>query len=135
MSKTTPLLRVGLRLNIFCREECLERKAYWLSLQAFGYLIIMEICLEPTCPVPVEGPGVLPLYDRWLQIYGGLWASDQPGFLRIRRNIYHPFRVTGLSSLLNWEPGCLPWSHKGGNGLFLHRDFLLGLHTLSRTTT
>jgi len=45
--KPYPLLRVGLRLNTFCREECLGRKAYWLSLQAFRYPIIMEICLEP----------------------------------------------------------------------------------------
>jgi hypothetical protein len=26
------LLRVGLRLNTFCKEECLRREAYWLSL-------------------------------------------------------------------------------------------------------
>ena len=42
----TVLLRAGLRLNTFCREECLGRGVYWLSLQAFRYLIKMEICLE-----------------------------------------------------------------------------------------
>ena len=25
-----PLLRVDMRLNTFCREECLGREAYWL---------------------------------------------------------------------------------------------------------
>jgi len=49
--KHTPLLRVGLRLNIFCREQCLGRKVQWLSLQAFRYLIIMENCLELMWPV------------------------------------------------------------------------------------
>jgi hypothetical protein len=49
MSKTVPhFLRAGLRLNTFCREECLGRGIYWLSLQAFRYLIKMEICLEAT---------------------------------------------------------------------------------------
>ena len=52
--KTLPhFLRVGLRLNTFCREECLGRGVYWLSPQAFKYLIKMEICLEPS----VEGFG------------------------------------------------------------------------------
>jgi hypothetical protein len=49
MSKTVPhFLRADLRLNTFCREECLGRRAYWLSLQAFRYLVKMEICLEVT---------------------------------------------------------------------------------------
>jgi hypothetical protein len=30
-TKNLLLLRAGLRLNTFCREECLGRKAYWLS--------------------------------------------------------------------------------------------------------
>jgi hypothetical protein len=43
---------MGLRLNTFCREECLRRKAELAKiLQAFRYLIKMEICLEPVCPV------------------------------------------------------------------------------------
>jgi hypothetical protein len=47
MSKTVShFLRVGLKLNTFCREECLGRGVYWLSLQAFRYLTKMEICLE-----------------------------------------------------------------------------------------
>ena len=47
MSETIPhFLRAGLKLNTFCREECLGRGVYWLSLQAFRYLIKMEICLE-----------------------------------------------------------------------------------------
>jgi hypothetical protein len=47
MSKTVPyFLRAGLRLNTFCREECLGRRIYWLSLQAFRYFIKMEICLK-----------------------------------------------------------------------------------------
>lgn len=47
MSETIPhFLRAGLRLNTFCREECLERGVYWPSLQAFRYLIEMKICLE-----------------------------------------------------------------------------------------
>jgi hypothetical protein len=29
--KHTPLFRAGLRLNTFCKEECLGRKVYWLS--------------------------------------------------------------------------------------------------------
>jgi hypothetical protein len=54
MSKTIPhFLRVDLRLNTFCREECLGREVYWLSLQAFRYLFKMEIYLE----APVEGLG------------------------------------------------------------------------------
>jgi hypothetical protein len=50
MSKIVPhFLRVGLRLNTFCRDEFLGRGVYWLSLQAFRCLIIkMEICLEAT---------------------------------------------------------------------------------------
>ena len=49
MSETVPpFLRAGLRLNAFCREECLGGGFYWLSLQAFRYLIKMEICLEAT---------------------------------------------------------------------------------------
>jgi hypothetical protein len=49
MSKAIPpFLRAGLRLNTFCREVCLEREVYWLSLQAFRYLTKMEICLEAT---------------------------------------------------------------------------------------
>lgn len=58
----TPLLKVGLRLNTFGREECLGRKGHWLSLQVFRYFIIMEVSLEPT----------------WLQITssfcGGAWG-------------------------------------------------------------
>jgi hypothetical protein len=47
MNKTiSQFLRVDLRLNTFCREECLGRRLYWLSLQAFRYFIKMEICLE-----------------------------------------------------------------------------------------
>jgi hypothetical protein len=47
MSKIVPhFLRVAQRLNAFCREECPGRGVYWLSLQAFRYLIKMEICLE-----------------------------------------------------------------------------------------
>jgi hypothetical protein len=47
LSETIPhFLRAGLRLNTFCREECLERGVYWPSLQAFRYLIEMKICLE-----------------------------------------------------------------------------------------
>jgi hypothetical protein len=49
MNKTVPhFLRVGLRLTTFCREECLRRGVYYLSLQVFRYLIKMEICLETT---------------------------------------------------------------------------------------
>jgi hypothetical protein len=43
----TLLLRAGLRVNIFWREECLGSRVYWLSFQAFRYLIKMEICLKP----------------------------------------------------------------------------------------
>lgn len=40
MSKTVPhFLRVGLRLDTFCRKECLGRGVYWLSLQALRDLI------------------------------------------------------------------------------------------------
>jgi hypothetical protein len=49
MSKTIPyFLRESLRLNTFCfcREECLGKEVYLLSLQAFRYLIKVEICLE-----------------------------------------------------------------------------------------
>ena len=47
MSKTAPhFLRVDLKLNNICREECQVRGVYWLSLQAFRYLIKMEIYLE-----------------------------------------------------------------------------------------
>jgi hypothetical protein len=47
MNKTIPhFLRAGLKLNTFCREECLGRGVYWLRLQAVRYLIKMEICLE-----------------------------------------------------------------------------------------
>jgi hypothetical protein len=35
-----PLLRVDLRLNTFCRKECLGREAYWL--RASRYLISTE---------------------------------------------------------------------------------------------
>lgn len=42
----TPFLRVGLRLNTFCRKECLGRKAYWLSPPASMYFTNMEICLS-----------------------------------------------------------------------------------------
>lgn len=42
MNKTVPrLLRVGLSLKTFCREDCLGRKGNWLSFQAF----IMKIRL------------------------------------------------------------------------------------------
>jgi hypothetical protein len=41
-------LSVGLRLNTFCREECLKREIYWLNPQAFKYHITMELCLEAT---------------------------------------------------------------------------------------
>jgi hypothetical protein len=41
-----PLLRADLRLNTFCREDCLGRKDYWVCLQTFRYLIKMEICLK-----------------------------------------------------------------------------------------
>jgi hypothetical protein len=44
--KPTPLLRVGLRLNTFFREECLEKKAYSLSLPG---LIKMEISVSSLC--------------------------------------------------------------------------------------
>jgi len=43
-----------------------------------------------------------------------LWravASDRPGFLGVGRNAYHPYRVTGVSSLLNQKPGSLSLSH------------------------
>jgi hypothetical protein len=33
---------VGLRLNTFCREECLGREAYWHTLWTSRYLISME---------------------------------------------------------------------------------------------
>ena len=43
-SETIPhFLRVGLRLNTFCREECLGRGVHWLSLQDFRYLLKMEM--------------------------------------------------------------------------------------------
>ena len=46
MNQTIPhFLRAGLRLNTFCREECLGREVYWLS-QAIRYLVKMEICPE-----------------------------------------------------------------------------------------
>jgi hypothetical protein len=49
MNKTVPhFLRTGLRSKTFCRKESLGRGVYWLSLQAFRYLIKMEICLEAT---------------------------------------------------------------------------------------
>ena len=54
---------MGLKLNTFCKEESLGRGVYWLTLQAFSYLIKMEISLEAMRPLPVEGLGVLPLHD------------------------------------------------------------------------
>ena len=52
MNKTVPhLLRVCLTLNTFCREECLGWVVYWLSLQAFMFLIKMNICLEVRWPL------------------------------------------------------------------------------------
>lgn len=63
--KTKPhFLRVGLRLNTFYREESMGRGFYWLSFQAFRCLIKMEIYLEITGHIPVEGFGALPLCDR-----------------------------------------------------------------------
>ena len=59
--KPYPLVRVGLRLNTFCREECLGRGVHWLSLQDFRYLIKMEICLEAMLPVVIS-------------TYGGAWG-------------------------------------------------------------
>jgi hypothetical protein len=51
LSKTIPhFLSAALRLNTFCREECLGTGVYWLSLQAFRYLIKMEVCLEAMRP-------------------------------------------------------------------------------------
>jgi hypothetical protein len=44
------LLRVDLRLNTFCSKVCLQRKVYWLCLQAFRYFIKVKICLEHTWP-------------------------------------------------------------------------------------
>ena len=78
-SNRPPLLRMGLRLNTFCREECLGRRVYWLSLQAFRYLIKMEIYLEAMWPVLTSAT-----YGRawgialmWLMTtnYGELWPS------------------------------------------------------------
>jgi hypothetical protein len=47
MSKTVShFLTAGLRLKTFGREECLGRGVYWLSRQAFRYLIKMEVCPE-----------------------------------------------------------------------------------------
>jgi hypothetical protein len=55
MNKTVPQsLREDLRLNTFCRKECLGRGVYWPGLQTFRYLIKMEICLEAMLPVVIS---------------------------------------------------------------------------------
>jgi len=102
-------VRVGLRLNTFRREACLEEMFHWLSLQAFRYLIIMRSVLNLvtvwSCPLPAKELGTLPLSDWWSQIYGGLWASDWTGFLGVRWSSYHPFQVSGTKNSLTGNQG------------------------------
>jgi hypothetical protein len=78
MSKTIPpFLRTGLRLNTFCREECLGRGVYWLSLQAYSYFIKMEICCESMWPVVTSSTcrGAWGMALTWLMTTN-LWRSE-----------------------------------------------------------
>ena len=54
--------------QIFCREECLGRRVYWLSL-SLKWRSVLRLCDLWSCPLPVEGLGALPLHDWWPQIY------------------------------------------------------------------
>jgi hypothetical protein len=48
--KQYPTSWACLKLNSFCREECVGKGIYWPNLQAFKYLIKMELCLEVMWP-------------------------------------------------------------------------------------
>jgi hypothetical protein len=111
--KCTQFLRAGLRLNTFCREDCLGRGVYWLSLQAFRYLIKLEICL---CRNRKEGPESesMELW-RWLSKHCGEWDSAQtgcsPGELRSepQKVIIHLHDMVGVPSC-SWNSGsCLSY--------------------------
>jgi hypothetical protein len=67
MSETVPhFLRVDLRLNTFCREECLGRRENCLNfiIRALGWSLkwrsVLRIHDLLSCPLPVEGFGALP---------------------------------------------------------------------------
>jgi hypothetical protein len=114
MRKPYPTSWVGLRLNTFCREECLGRGVYWLSLQAFRYLVKMEICLEPTLPQVMSSTcgrawGIACTWLMATNLWGAA-ASDRGLVPRNRWSAYHSFRVSGVSSL----------SSPGKQGAFHH---------------
>ena len=98
----TPLLRVSLRLNTFCRKECLGRKAYWQASRpldtSLKWRSVLSLSDHRSHPLPVEGLGAVPLHDWGPQIYGGLRLETGAWGQRIRQSVYCPFRITGVLS-------------------------------------
>lgn len=68
MSKNcTPVLRVGLRFNTFCREECQGRKANWPSppgalCTSLKWRTVLGLYDPRSHPLHLEGLRVLPLH-------------------------------------------------------------------------
>ena len=127
MSKTIPhFLRAGLRLNTFCREECLGREVYWLSLQAFRYLIKMEIHFEATCDHIFylwRGLGhCLYVTDGYKIMEGcslvsGAWC---PG---VWQNAYCPLQGYPLQGLWGFQPSSTR-NQAAFHGTTLHQSYL-----------
>ena len=95
MSETIPhFLSVGLRSNMFCREECLGRKAYWLSPSDL-YLIKMKMYLEATWPMVMFSTygqaWVLPLHDWWMatDLWRAAASCQDPGVQEYGKTVTH----------------------------------------------
>jgi hypothetical protein len=120
MSKTIPhFLRVGLRLNTFCREECLERGVYWLSLQAFRYLIKMQLCLEAILPEVMsstcgEDWGIALTQLKDTNLWRVVASCQEPTIQERGKMPAIPQGHQDFQPVLNQEPGCLSWSYSIG---------------------